>query len=157
MGFALQSRDAFGPFVATVLPALFVLGVFTVVRLVETGVENAHFLVGVAHIRSYYRTLAPASGEYFSARGGRWPEATLLEARRGPFFELFTTAVMVGFINSIVGGAGIALLAAHLLGRDQTFVAVLVGVAVTLALMGGVIAYQRWRYGVIEEMVQPAS
>jgi hypothetical protein len=53
MGFALQSRDAFGPFVATVLPALFVLGVFTVVRLVETGVENAHFLVGVAHIRSY--------------------------------------------------------------------------------------------------------
>jgi hypothetical protein len=63
---------------------------------------------------------------------------------------------MVGFINSIVGGAGIALLAAHLLGRDQTFVAVLVGVAVTLALMGGVVAYQRWRYGVIEEMVLPA-
>jgi hypothetical protein len=41
MGFASQSRDAFVPFVATVLPALFVLGMFTVVRLVETGVENA--------------------------------------------------------------------------------------------------------------------
>jgi hypothetical protein len=157
MGFASQSRDAFVPFVATVLPALFVLGMFTVVRLVETGVENAHFLVGMAQIRGYYRTIAPASAGYFSASGGRWPEATLLATRRGPFFELFTTAVMVGFINSIVAGAGLALLAANLLGRDQTLVAVLVGVAVALALMVGVVAYQRWRYGVIEQMLPQAS
>jgi hypothetical protein len=128
-----------------------------VVRLVETGVENAHFLVGMAQIRGYYRTIAPASAGYFSASGGRWPEATLLATRRGPFFELFTTAVMVGFINSIVAGAGVALLAANLLGRDQTLVAVLVGVAVALALMVGVVAYQRWRYGVIEQMLPQAS
>jgi membrane protein YdbS with pleckstrin-like domain len=44
---------------------------------------------------------------------------------------------------------------ANLLGRNQTLVAVLVGVAVTLAVMAGVVAYQRWRYGVIEQMVQP--
>jgi membrane protein YdbS with pleckstrin-like domain len=61
----------------------------------------------------------------------------------------------VGFINSIVAGAGIALLVANLLGRNQTLVAVLVGVAVTLAVMAGVVAYQRWRYGIIEQMVEP--
>jgi membrane protein YdbS with pleckstrin-like domain len=63
---------------------------------------------------------------------------------------------MVDFINSIVAGAGIALLVTSLLGRDQTLVAVLVGVAVTLAVMAGVVAYQRWRYAVIEQMLQPA-
>src|SRR5438270_217302 len=35
MGFASQSRDAFGPFAASVLPALFLLGVFTVIRLLD--------------------------------------------------------------------------------------------------------------------------
>jgi uncharacterized iron-regulated membrane protein len=110
----------------------------------------------MAQIRSYYRTIAPDAGGYFSARGGRWPEATLLAARRGPFFDLFATAVLVGFINSIVAGAGIALLVANLVGRNQTFLAVLVGVAVILAVMTGVVAYQRRRYGVIAQMGQPA-
>ena len=129
---------------------------FTVVRLVETGVENAHFLVGMAQIRSYYRTITPDSGEYFSARGGRWPEATLLDGpawsvlravhHAPPWWASSTASSPVPASRS---------LAANLLGRDQTLVAVLVGVAVTLAVMAGVVAYQRWRYGVIEQMVRP--
>jgi hypothetical protein len=81
MGFASQSRDAFVPFVATVLPALFVLGMFTVVRLVETGVENAHFLAGMAQMRSYYGTIALDAGGYSSARGGRWPPPVTIGVR----------------------------------------------------------------------------
>ena len=37
MGFALPSREVFLPFAITVLPAVFLLGIFTVVRLVDTG------------------------------------------------------------------------------------------------------------------------
>jgi hypothetical protein len=59
-------------------------------------------------------------------------------------------------VNSIIAGAGIAVPVANLVGRNQMFLAVLVGVAVILAVITGVVAYQRWRYGVIDQMGQPA-
>src|SRR5919112_1158713 len=54
MGFAAQSRVVFVPFVATVLPAVFVLGLFTVVRLVDALVEYNRFLAGIARVREQY-------------------------------------------------------------------------------------------------------
>jgi hypothetical protein len=44
MGFASRSAETFRPFAAAVLPALFILGLFTIVRLVDSGIENQHFL-----------------------------------------------------------------------------------------------------------------
>ena len=38
MGFASGLREVFVPFVATILPAVFLLGLFTVVRLVDAGI-----------------------------------------------------------------------------------------------------------------------
>src|SRR5215212_2339601 len=55
MGFVASSPDVFVPFAATVLPALFLLGLFTVARLVETGLESMHCLAGIARIRAFYR------------------------------------------------------------------------------------------------------
>jgi hypothetical protein len=74
MGFASRSPETFRPFAAAVLPALFILGLFTIVRLVDTGIENQHFLRGIARIRGYYRTLTPEAAVSLSAEGGRWPE-----------------------------------------------------------------------------------
>src|SRR5262245_16538582 len=59
MGFASQSPGVFAPFVGTVLPTLFLLGLFTVVRLVDAAIEYNDFLSGIARIRGYYRTLSP--------------------------------------------------------------------------------------------------
>src|SRR3990170_2679419 len=56
MGFASRSREVFVPFAAIVLPALFVLGIFTIVRLVDSALENMRCLTGIARIRAYYRT-----------------------------------------------------------------------------------------------------
>jgi hypothetical protein len=47
----VAQQAAFVPFVATVLPAVFVLGVFTVVRLVDALVEYNQFLAGIARVR----------------------------------------------------------------------------------------------------------
>ena len=58
IGFVAGSPQALIPFAATVLPTLFLLGMFTVVRLVETALENMHCLRGIARIRGYYRTWA---------------------------------------------------------------------------------------------------
>jgi hypothetical protein len=72
--FASQSPELFVSFVAIVLPAVFILGLFTAVRLVDSNLEGILFLNGIARIRKYYRTLAPETEEQFSAETGRWPE-----------------------------------------------------------------------------------
>jgi hypothetical protein len=57
-----------------------------------------------------------------------------------------TTASMVAFVNSIVAGAGVALLAG-LVVRDRTVLAVALGVVTATVLMTAFFAYQRWRHG----------
>jgi hypothetical protein len=71
MGFASRSQEAFLAFAGAVLPGLFLLGLFTVYRLVDTGIENQQYLTGIARIRAYYRTLNPEAAMYFSAASGR--------------------------------------------------------------------------------------
>jgi hypothetical protein len=152
MGFASRSREVFMPFVATVLPALFLLGVFTVIRLVDTSLEYMQFLAGIARIRGYYRTLTPDAAAYFAADGGRWPEARSTPALRlGPLIAFISTnASMVAFINSVVAGTGVTLLAGDLLAGKQTRLALSLGVGVAVVLMAAFLAYQRWRFSTFE-------
>jgi len=152
MGFASGSREVFVPFVATVLPAVFLLGLFTVIRLVDSAIEYNRFLVAIARIRAYYRTLTPEAASLFSAESGQWPEARAEPAMRlGEAIALFTTnASTIAFVNSIVGGAGVALLAAERLGAGQTGLAVVLGVAAAIALLIVFYAYQNWRYSIFD-------
>ncbi len=149
MGFAAGSREVFVPFVATVLPAVFLLGVFTVIRLIDSAMEYNRFLIGIARIRAYYRTLTPEAQVLFSAESGQWPETQEEPTmRHGETIALATTnASMIAFVNSIVGGAGVALLAADTLGK-QTGFAVGLGVAAAVVFMALFIVYQNWRYSI---------
>ena len=146
MGFVSQFPETFRLFAAAILPALFVLGLFTIVRLVDTGIENQHLLRGIARIRAYYRTLTPEAAAYFSADGGRWPEAHAVPLFWSGVAFLTTAASMIAFINGIVAGTGLTLLANSLFGGAQIRLAVGVGFAATVALMVLFLAYQRWRY-----------
>jgi hypothetical protein len=150
-GFVSQSRDVLVPFVATVLPALFMLGLFTVLRLVDATLEYMESLVGIARIRTYYRTLTPEAAEHFSAEFGRWPETREAPALRlGQLVGFITTnASMVAAINSIVAGAGVALLIGHLTD-GRTALALFLGVATAVALIAAFLAYQRWRFRVFD-------
>lgn len=157
MGFASQSREAFGPFVASVLPALFLLGLFTVIRLVDVNGEYMQHLARMARIRTHYRTLTPDAAEYFGPEPGSWPEAPAppsLQLGRSIAF-LTTTSTMVAFINNIVAGAGIALLARWVLGTPRTLFAVLVGVVGAAVLMAAFLAYQRWRFSMFGPVAPP--
>jgi hypothetical protein len=80
-GFLAQGPGRLDPFVAAVLPALFILGVFTFVRLVQTSIEAAVLSVQI---------------------------------QASPVEMLFTAAAMIAAVNSILGGAGLALLAGTL-------------------------------------------
>ena len=49
---------------------------------------------------------------------------------------------MIAFINGIVAGAGVTLVAANLLGGNQLGLAIGLGVGVSVALMAAFLAYQ---------------
>jgi uncharacterized protein (DUF2062 family) len=146
MGFAAQSQTAFMPFVDTVLPALFLLGVFTVLRLVDIAAENMQALIGIARIRGYYRTLGSEAEKHFAADRGRWPEGKNQPALRiGPLIGYLTTAAsMIASINAIVAGAGVALLLYRSFGGDVT-VPLLIGGACAAVLLALFFFYQRYR------------
>jgi hypothetical protein len=148
LGFASRSPELFTPFVVIVLPALFILGLFTAVRLVDSNLEGILYLNGIARIRQYYRRLTPEASEHFSAESGRWPENQSWPAlRMGPSMGLITTtASMVAFLNSIVAGVGVAMLVGGLLRERRTLLASLTGAGVALVLMALFFIYQKWRY-----------
>jgi hypothetical protein len=85
-GFFAAATHRLAPVLATVLPALIILGVFTFVQLVETAVENVVFLRRIEAIRRYYVTLDPAAAEFFNSpatpRRRRWPAPACAPATR---------------------------------------------------------------------------
>ena len=137
LGFSGQFEDAFAPFAAAVLPALLVLGLFTFVRLVEISVEDLHYLHQIQRIRAYYRDLSPRGAAYFPNPALRSDQALFASMAINPrqrFQFLYTAASMVGAINSIVAGVGVALL---LDGAFDVALAasIVVGIIVALAAM----------------------
>ena len=154
MGFAVQTPGAFMPLAATILPAIFLLGLFTVVRLVDTSIEHYQFQTAIVRIRRYYRNLTPEAASYFPLWGGSDDDQAETKAQSGvrptPFIWLGTTASMVAAINSIVAGAAVALVAAWLLGREQVVLAVMLGIAGALISMGVFLIYQRRRFDEFE-------
>jgi len=147
LSFSLQaSKDAFAPFAAAVLPTLFLLGWFTVVRLVDTSIENVQALRGIARIRGYYAALTPEAPTYFPSTGSADTDAQyMLGTSYRPTTLLFTMASMVGTVNAVVGGAMAALLLEGVLALPRT-TSLVVAVAVAVALLGAVLRYERRRF-----------
>jgi hypothetical protein len=103
--------DAFNVFALTVLPTLYILGIFTFVRTVENGVEDLMMGRAINRIRAYYLQLAGEEARYFmlsahdDAVGVIRNMGVSLERRQ----QFFTTGTMIAVINSVVGGAAIAI------------------------------------------------
>ena len=161
MGFVAESSAVFLPFVATVLPAVFVLGVLTVLRLVDSALEMSNFLAGIARIRAHYRTLTPEAEAYFAPQFGRWPEANVDSM---PVFKLglvaaflTTNATMIAFVNSLVAGAGVALLTSSLLGDPHIAFALGLGGVAVVVVIALFYVYQRWRITDSSEQAHPST
>ena len=115
MGFSTQSETVLLPFVATVFPAVFLMGALTVLRLVDISVESAMAYIAIARIRDRYRTLSEEAADVFKKEMGRWPEGVSNpDLRLGAFFGYWTSAAaMVATIDAFVG-AGTLTLILHL-------------------------------------------
>jgi hypothetical protein len=155
LGFVTQSPTMLVPFVAVIIPAIFVLGIFTILRLVDTGVQNIELLARIAAIRAYYRTLGPQAPAMFSTwgaanRAGASEALATMAMKRGWLVGLYTTASMIAAVNSLVLGVGVALAWVWATGVTQPVVAVLLGLLAAVASMGGFLVYQDRRYKALE-------
>ena len=139
--FAATHRLA--PVVATVLPALIILGIFTFVRLVETSVENVIFLRRIEAIRRYYAALDPAAAAFFASPDSNGATAALASTgmRAGMAEMLFTGASMIAAVTSILAGAGATLLLDT--ASVPLLAAVIIGVAVTIVTFS---LHMLWMY-----------
>lgn len=144
-GFLASTPYAFG-FLGVIIPVVFLLGVFTYERLVQTSLEDVAALASIQRIRAYYSTLLPGAERYFPIPGGAVPNE-LLEIgqrgyRRGVFF---TISSAIGVVNSVLAGAGCALLAYLVTASFAAALAIGVACAIILVVVHG--AYQEMRYG----------
>jgi hypothetical protein len=141
LGFSSSSPRAFASLAFTVLPTVFVLGWFTIVRLIDTSVANVISLRRMELIRAYYAALGPMAPPYFGAGNSAPGEHGV---RYGRWSFLFTMASMVITVNCVLGGATIALLC------DLAFKVPLpgaagIGVAAGLALLALGLRYEHRR------------
>jgi small-conductance mechanosensitive channel len=146
LGFLGQGADrgrAFEIFALVLLPTLYMLGVFTFVRLVESSIEDLFYGRAINRIRQYYLQLAGSEAHYIVLGAHDDPAGVLANmgiARPSRWQLLFTLAAMVGVLNSVVGGSAVAFLAA-VLGAPLGGAAAVGGVAGVVSL----VAFTRWQ------------
>jgi hypothetical protein len=106
IGFASSSPHALASLAFTVLPTVFILGLFTIVRLIDTSVANIISQRRMERIRAYYAALAPLAPPYFEADDSVVGNKGVRYSR---WSFLFTMASMVIVVNSVLGGAAVAM------------------------------------------------
>jgi hypothetical protein len=136
----------FDVFALVALPTLFMLGVFTFVRLVELGIED--FLLGRAinRIRHYYLEQAGDAARYFMLSGHDDAGGVManMGLRPAALQLYFTAAMAIAVVNAVVGGSAVALA----VGRAfSTSLGVAVAVGAVFALIAVLLAgrYQHAR------------
>jgi hypothetical protein len=146
-GFLAQVVTRLDPFVAAVLPAVFLLGEFTFAALLRNTLENLVLLGQMQRIRGYYATLVPEAEQFFGQAAEEERSSAAMATvglRARPARILFTGASVLAAINSMVGGIGLALLAAKVASL-ATAGALAVGIAAALVLFGLHLLYQQQR------------
>jgi hypothetical protein len=145
LGFIAQVSevgDAFDLFALAVLPTLFALGLFTFVRTVQSSVEDMLYGRAINRIRAYYLEIAGPQAHWFmlNAHDDALGVLANMGLRPTRWQLFFTTATMVATVNSVVAGAGIALLVGNL-GDPPVGVAAACG---ALAAVMSLLVHQRW-------------
>jgi len=115
--------------------------------LVRNTLENLVLLRQMQRIRGYYATLVPEADRFFGPAAEEERSSAAMATvglRARPAGMLFTGASVVAAINSMVGGVGLALLAAKVASL-ATGAALVVGVAAAVVLFGLHLLYQQQR------------
>jgi hypothetical protein len=145
LGFVAQisaTGETFRVFALVVLPTLFVLGVFTFVRLVESTIEDLFYGRAINRIRGYYHELAGPEARYFMLLPYDDVAGVIRNMALTPSkMQLYlTSSTAIAVVNSVVGGAALAI--ACWVAFDASLGAAAV-VGATFALLS-VVVHVRW-------------
>jgi hypothetical protein len=153
LGFAAGDNHRFALFAGTILPAVLILGWFTFVRLVQTGVESLRYLTRIQRIRRWYAAQVPEGWRWFPDVAGDADDQDEAAAavrsmgmRPSILQMLYTAASMVGALNSLILGVATCL---AIRGADLLPLPWAVTLATTLAVaaLAGHVAYERREFG----------
>jgi hypothetical protein len=155
IGFASSSHRALESLAFTVLPVVFILGSFTIVRLTDTSVSNVVSQRRMDMITAYYASVHPPLATYFGPGGA---PARRHGVQYGRWSFLFTMASMVIVVNSVVGGATVALVCALAI-KTASPIPVLAGIIAGLILLAAGLRYEHLRLTpvVLSSGLAPAS
>ena len=154
IGFSSASPGLLAALASTIFPTVFVLGCFTLVRLVDTSIANVVALNRIETIRAYYATLSPEALRFFQADNSTG--AGTLGVRYRARSVLFTTSSMIAVVNAVLGGAGVAVL----LAISTVFpvpISVAVGIIVGLAVLALALWYQVRRFAPLLAQAEHSS
>ena len=108
---ASEAGDVFNVFSLVVLPTLYVIGLFTFLRMSESAEEDLLYGRAINRIRHHYVELAGDEARLFvmsahdDVPGVMW-NMGLRPTRSQPYL---TAAFMIAVVNSVIGGAAVAL------------------------------------------------
>jgi len=146
LGFASSTKGLLAPLALTVLPTIWLLGWFTIVRLVDTTVENVSVTRRIEAIRAYYARLTPTAHSFFAA------EDPLSNGKFGVRYSrwsvIFAMASMIALVNAVLAGS-ITALALAIAARTSTVVATAAGIGVGILLFAATVVYERIRVGAL--------
>jgi hypothetical protein len=141
IGFTSASRRNLEALAFSVLPTVFVLGWFTIVRLIDTSVQNIVSRRRIDAIRGYYAGIDPRHAQLFESDAAALGVIGVQYSGRS---ILFTMASMILLVNGVVAGATVALLCSLALGMVAA-AAITIGVAVGLGTLALGLQYQSHR------------
>ncbi len=139
---------AFYLFSLVLFPSLFLMGLITFKRVLQSGIEDLIYACGITRIRQLYLEHAPQMQPYFILSAHDASGQPLLDVGIHPFWwQIFLTAAgMIAFINSMLVGVFAGLLLSALFTLPL-LVCMSAGVVTFLVSFGILQRYQwlQWR------------
>ena len=136
---------AFFVFSLVLLPSLFLMGLITFERVLQSGIEDLTYARGITRIRHLYLESAPQLRPYFILSADDDSRRPMLKVGLHPFWwQVFlTTAGMIAAINSVLVGVFVGLLLSALF-TFPLLVCTSAGVVTFLVSLG---IHQRYQWG----------
>ena len=152
----LADTDVAAAYLGVVLPIVFLLGIFTWERLVQTALEDVIAVGVIQRIRRYYATLLPGAEYFFPQPTDRTAVHELLDIGTRSSWRgvVFTASSAILTVNCIVGGTGITL-ALHEVGLMKA-TSVVIGVLAGLVIFIALASYQLRRFRRVKAAVTAA-
>jgi len=134
--------NAFLIFALAILPVVFLLGLITYGRLLQTGVEDVIYARAIGRIHRVYEGIDPNKAQYFKQTQIDQVGLAAVGLWKLRWQQFLASAAAIAIVNAVVGGAFIAIVAGAV--SKSTVAAIAVGAGASLLLAALVLRHQ-WR------------